>query len=890
MTETWAHEEINNAHFTLDGYEIQPDLRKDREDTAQGRGGGILVYTRVGLSVIKLDNVCNFTQYCSFKLNDVTFYLIYRSPNAPQESIDNLATLLRTTNKNSIFIGDFNLPEVDWGTGRAPARLGCITAAADDLFLTQLVDFPTQVRGNTLDLVLTNMPERISNIVGAGRLGASDHEMLKVTIQCNNSKEVIKEVFNWRRAKWDEMRAELGKVNWSREFRGQRPSKMWKTFKSRVHAAVKKHVPKKKILKSGRPPWMTRELLAAVRKKHRMWQDTKRGADVEEYKREDKRVKNLIKKAKNKYERKLAENGGNNRPFYAYVKRKSKSRPEVGPLRAESGETVADAEKMAGILNNYFSSVFTKESPTAPPPASDLNHGGEIRTVPISAYEVKKKIKNLRPHAAAGPDEIGPRLLQELSEELARPLAWIFRDSLSTGDVPEDWRRANVTPIYKKGPKADAANYRPVSLTSVCCKLMESIIKDKITHHLESKDLLNPSQHGFRSGRSCCTNLIEFMDRVTAAADAGEPMDVVFLDFAKAFDKVPHKRLGEKLRAHGVGGDLWRWIQNWLSNRQQRVVLNGRSSSWKEVLSGVPQGSVLGPLLFLVFINDLDGAAPGIDILRKFADDTKLGHQVKTDRGCGELQEALNQLCEWANLWGMEFNVSKCKVMHIGRNNPKHQYYMKGQPLVTTEEEKDVGVKMMSNLKPTAQCAAAAKTAKLVLSQIGRSFHYRDRHIFVKLYKQYVRPHLEFATPAWSPWTEGDRGCLEDVQRQAVRMISGLRSETYEGKLLELGLTTLEERRHQTDMLQVHKILNGRDKVLCAFELAAAGGRATRMAADPLNIKIPMARLDIRKHFFTGRTPNLWNAIPADIKQARTTTSFKHLYRKYRSDAPGAAR
>jgi len=746
------------------------------------------------------------------------------------------------------------------------------------------------VRGNTLDLVLTNMPERITSIAGAGRLGASDHEMLQVTVQCANSKEVVKEVLNWRRAKWEEMRAELGKVNWTREFRDKQPSQMWKTLKTRVHAVVKKHVPKKKILKSGRPPWMTREVLAAVRKKHRMWKETKNGASMEDYKAEDKRVKNLIKKAKNKYERKLAENGGNNRPFYAYIKRKSKSRPEVGPLKAESGETVADAEKMAGILNNYFSSVFTKESPTAPPPAENLPHGGEIRTVPISTHEVKKKIKNLRPHAAAGPDEIGPRLLQELSEELAGPLARIFRDSLATGEVPEDWRRANVTPIYKKGAKADAANYRPVSLTSVCCKLMESIIKDRLSHHLESKNLLNASQHGFRSGRSCCTNLIEFMDRVTAAADAGEPMDVVFLDFAKAFDKVPHRRLGEKLRAHGVGGDLWRWIQNWLSNRQQRVVLNGRASSWKEVLSGVPQGSVLGPLLFLVFINDLDGAAQNINILRKFADDTKLGHEVKTGRGRDELQEALNKLCGWADLWGMEFNISKCKVMHIGRNNPKHQYTMKGHLLVTTEEEKDVGVRMTCNLKPSAQCAAAAKTARTVLAQIGRSFHYRDRHIFVKLYKQYVRPHLEFATPAWSPWTEVDKGCLEDIQRQAVRMISGLRGANYEEKLEEIGLLTLEERRHQTDMVQVYKILHGRDKVITSIELAAAGARTTRLAADPMNIRVPMARLDTRRHFFTGRTPNPWNAIPANIKNATTTASFKHLYRVYRSTALAAAR
>ena len=429
---------------------------------------------------------------------------------------------------------------------------------------------------------------------------------------------------------------------------------------------------------------------------------------------------------------------------------------------------------MAGILNNYFSTVFTKENTTSVPAAADTQARAQLSSVSISVHEVKKKIRKLRSSAAAGPDEIGPCILQELVEEVAWPLTCVFRASVRTGDVPEDWRQANVTPIYKKGPKTDPANYRPVSLTSVSCKVLETILKDRLMAHLEENELLTPSQHGFRSGKSCCTNLLEFLDKVTAAADGGEPVDVVFLDFAKAFDKVPKVRLAEKLRAHGIRGDLLRWITNWLSNRTQRVVINGKASSWKEVLSGVPQGSVLGPLLFLVFINDLDQAAAAIHIIKKFADDTKLGHTVTSQREREELQAALDKMCEWADTWGMSFNVDKCKVMHIGRNNPRHTYTMNGKQLNPTSEEKDVGVKMSDTLKPAAQCQAAAKTANSVLAQLGRAFHYRDRHVFVKLYKTYVRPHLEFAAPAWSPWQEGDKSCLEEVQQRAVRMVSGL--------------------------------------------------------------------------------------------------------------------
>jgi ribonuclease P/MRP protein subunit RPP40 len=211
--------------------------------------------------------------------------------------------------------------------------------------------------------------------------------------------------------------------------------------------------------------------------------------------------------------------------------------------------------------------------------------------------------------------------------------------------------------------------------------------------------------------------------------------DVIYLDFAKAFDKVPKERLLRKVRAHGVRGRVLGWIRSWLSGRKQKVVLNGKFSSWLEVLSGVPQGSVLGPLLFVIFINDMDDTVEHLtSILRKFADDTKLGKKVRMDKERQELQEALDKLCHWADRWGMEFNVSKCKVMHMRHANQKHHYYMNSQQLEKSEEEMDISVMITSNLKPSAQCAKAARTAQGVLGQITRAFHYRDRHVFMRLY------------------------------------------------------------------------------------------------------------------------------------------------------------
>lgn len=495
---------------------------------------------------------------------------------------------------------------------------------------------------------------------------------------------------------------------------------------------------------------------------------------------------------------------------------------------------------------------------------------------------MQEKLKRLKPGSAAGPDRLGAQLLQELSSQIASPLATVMRKSVEEGVIPED-----VTAIFKKGSKSSPENYRPISLTSVCCKMLESILKDEIVSHLERNKLIRPSQHGFLRGKSCVTNLVEFLEKVTAQIDAGKPVDVVFLDFAKAFDKVPVERLLKKLQGHGIGGHLLRWIRAWLTGRRQKVVLNGKASDWADVLSGVPQGSVLGPLLFLIFINDLDDSAQVVETVSKFADDTKLAQTVESDEDCEKLQSALNNLMDWARKWGMQFNVSKCKIMHLGHNNRKHTYHMGSNQLTSTEEEKDLGVIMNCKLKPSSQCCKAARTAQTVLGQISRAFHFRDRTVFLQLYKQYVRPHLEFSVQAWSPWQQADIEVLEKVQRRAIQMISGLKSQVYEERLIELEITTLEERRHQADMALMYKIVTGKEAVEPEtwFRPAAGGARENRSAADPLNVRVNHGRLEVRRNFFSVRVTETWNKIPRRIKEMRTVGGFKSAYQKHRQSS-----
>ena len=435
----------------------------------------------------------------------------------------------------------------------------------------------------------------------------------------------------------------------------------------------------------------------------------------------------------------------------------------------------------------------------------------------------------------------------------------------------------------------EASIQRPISLTSIASKVLESCLRDSMLHHLKVNNFLSNKQFGFLGGRSTTMQLLKVMDEWTEVLDRGGKLDVIYCDFRKAFDTVPHRRLMSALQHYHIEDPILSWVRDFLKNRKQQVRVNGEYSEVFDVLSGVPQGSVLGPLLFLIYINLLVETAGDAD-LYLYADDLKLFKEIKSTDDNDILQQNLTNLQEWTTKSLLRFHPDKCEVMQIKSKRAENtcgHYKIENNYLKNVAEVKDLGVHFDSNLTFENHINKKVNKANALVGMIRRTFVYMDKQMFKHLFVSIVRPHLEYAAPVWNPHQKALINLLENVQRRATKLIPGMKELSYKERLILLKLPTLQYRRYRGDMIELYKLSHGIYDEDVAKDFISFGSKhksGYHLRGHHLSIYKEKYVKDIRKNVFKCRTVDQWNCLPRDVIEAETLNAFKDKLDKLWSD------
>ena len=847
------------------------------------------------------------------------FCCCYRSPTPTEfsdENNDKLNRLLKAIGKNNYthrcIVGDFNYRDINWPSwtthhNEESAEFKFIEAIRDS-YLYQHVEKPTRRRGNDdpslIDLIFTDEEMQVSDLHHHPPLGKSDHSLLTFNFHCYIDYSKPKEIYQYKKGNYEAMRNQLSNSNWVTQYmtevKDSTIEEIWSSLKDKLLDLTSQFIPKRTV--SGTPAWKekgtfpiskpTRDAIQLKNKTHRQWMSALNRDDSESarllYTRARNKVKSFIRRDKRLFEKGIAMKSKTNpKSFWSHARRKLKTKPGVAPLLEkvqDSGSLKFDDKEKANILQAQFSSVFTREPPGHVPTMPNRTNSS-ILNLQITEDMVKTKLQALNPNKSVGPDNIHPQLLAELTDHIASPIAFLFNETLIRGSLPNDWKLANVSPIFKKGPKNRAENYRPISLTAILCKLMESFVRDKILEHLQKNKLLSHKQHGFISGRSTVTQLLNYLDKCVGIIAEGGIVDAIYLDFAKAFDTVPYRRLLGKLQAYGIKGHILNWITEYLNDRSQVVLVNGEKSNPAPVISGIPQGTVLGPLLFVIYINDLLDNVKSDGFL--FADDTKIFHEVTSREDALILQEDINKLEVWSNKWLLNFHPDKCHVLTLGKfQNIMHtqRYTISGQELEHVFDEKDLGVIFDSDLSFDEHISRITQKANGIVGLIRRTFSYLDTKSFTNLYTSFVRPHLEYAQSIWAPHLVKHINMLENVQIRATKLVDGLHNLDYGERLAKLNIPTLVYRRLRGDIIEVFKHFHTYDREILSSSFHPRQRTSRKHNFQLHHSKLKDGARGVQSNSFYHRIVKTWNNLPQHVVNARNINTFKNSLDDYLSN------
>jgi hypothetical protein len=775
-----------------------------------------------------------------------------------------------------------------------------------DYFLSQIVNLPTR-DNNILDLVLTNVPDlvELGSILHPDQAGLfTDHSVVTFSLKASVKKPYSpkRSVYDYRKGDFEGLRSALQSVNLCNAIQDvNNINQDWSLWKDTFLAAVTDFVPSKTIRKRNCPPWITGDILHLLRKKETVRKKLKSSPQNntlrEKFKSLRARAKHLIRESRENYFESFDIRRQPKR-FWSLFKltNKSSNFPDVMSLGSDSVDEqkiiASRPKEIAQLFNNYFASVFSSTTlVTLPPDDSMQVTGPALSDLELSTEEVLKSLTSLNVSKATGSDGIPARLLRETADVIAPSLTRLFNKTLHHGVIPDEWKLANVVPVFKKGQKDCVENYRPISLLPLVSKVLERCVLMHVRDHLYR--FFSPTQHGFLPGRSCVTQLLTVLDHIGQNLDTGKQTDVIYLDMSKAFDKVCHPLLLHKLKQHNVSGRVFDWFNAYLTNRKQRVIVSGECSTEVSVSSGVPQGSLLGPLLFLLFVNDLPDTCSSSNVAC-FADDTKIYKLIVNVEDSKALQSDLTSLVAWSESSLLQFNNQKCKLQRITRKrNPiQQQYLMNGSALDNTTEEIDLGVWISSDLTWNNQVHHQCNKANKLLGFVRRSSRYIcNSSTRRSMYLALVRSHLGYASQVWSPQSIELMKSIERVQRRATKYILMLPFQTeisYKDRLMQCNLLPLCYWHEMMDLVFFYKSTKGLiniDKDI--LPTIRKPNRVTRSSAfnSKSSTFIPnKCRTVTYQRSFFVRSSRIWNILPLYIRDALSLDSFKgKLYEYYKN-------
>lgn len=926
ISESWLNNTVTNNM-------LDPDRKFNiyRCDRPTKGGGGVCVFINRDIQMIEVDIVSSYPLVegiCVDLIGDyrIRIITIYRpGGNTTQDALvmTQICDCLRQFCANDIstvVVGDLNCAKINWDANHAvgdPLQEKLYDTVSE-LGFQQFVEQPT--RGdNILDIVLCNDPMLVADVNQSPPFCTSDHNCITFVLNFSQLEEALNKSqtehfyncfnsnsdnlnlvcasYRWAKADWNNMASFLANVNWDLYInRSLNVEECWENFCSVLHFVISQFVPKRQSSKSKPGVFQTKnpkkkyknstkklypkQIKIQLDKKAALWRKyrlNRTGINMAAYTKMSRNCKFMQEQHAKSAEKNILASGDLG-TFYRYVNSKLSSKSGIAPLCVGENKYIFDTKGKAECLSKYFASVCTIDDHNIPVCHRVAPPDARLTTVDFKCTMIYKVMNKLKSSLAAGPDGFPPMLFKKMAKCLASPLSIIYSIFFNKGVLPQIWKKAFVTPVFKNGKSNSVENYRPISLTCVACKVFETILKQHLQDFLQKHNLVSSSQHGFVAKHSTCTNMLESLNDWTINIKNGNFTRVAYIDLAKAFDTVCHSKLLLKLLCNGIEGLVLKNIESFLSDRYQQVVIQGVKSAPEKIISGVPQGSVLGPLLFIIYINDLADVFPPNVVSRYFADDAKLYTEIKTGDDVDKLQFSLDKLSDWAQTWQLSISIKKCCTMDLALGKKSGSYChnsINGCEISNSTVVKDLGVIFDEKLSFSEHICMIVAKAKQRSFLLFRSFLTKDPQLLLLGYKSYILPILDYCSTVWAPCTKVEVLRLESVQRSFTRRIPGLEFLTYSERLQSLNIVSLELRRLRNDLIFCFKILNGLVAGPPSVYGIVLAERQSR--GNGKKLKLQQVRVNVRKNYFGCRICEPWNALPIDTVNATSVSNFKSL-------------